>query len=130
MTDLVPLAGVEEQDMIGVGHGLIASDVPQVDPAIGKYKVRRRGAFLYAAMTTLTGAANVAQRYRVGAEQPGDIELGCSRHNVSLYPSCFENLVRRTAPSVWRLATASLALSSRSSRPWARAASQRHAAAH
>src|ERR1700689_5178310 len=80
MTDLVPLAGVEEQDMVGVGDGLIACNVPQVDPAIGKYKGRRRGAFLYAAMTTFAGAANVAQRYRVGAEQPGDIELGCSRH--------------------------------------------------
>src|SRR5271155_4333060 len=92
MTDLVSLAGVEEQDMIGVGDSLIASDVPQVDPAIGKYKVRRRGAFLYAAMTTFAGAANVAQRYRVGAEQPGDIELGCSRHKRQSIPLVLRRL--------------------------------------
>src|ERR1700722_17506333 len=86
MTDLVPLAGVEEQYMIGVGDDLVASDVPQVHPAIGKYKVRRRGAFLYAAMTTFAGAAHVAQRNRVGAEQADDIELGCSRHERQSIP--------------------------------------------
>src|SRR5258708_1617015 len=80
MTDLVPLAGVEEQDMIGIGDGLIATDVPQVYPAIREYKVRHRDAFLHAAMTTLAVAPNVSQRHGIRVEQARDLELGWSRH--------------------------------------------------
>jgi len=80
MTDLVSLAGVEEQDMIGIGDRLIATDVAQVNPAIREHKVRHRDAFLFAAMTTFAAAPNVAQRYALRAEQPRNLELGWSRH--------------------------------------------------
>ena len=80
MTDLVALAGVEEQDMIGIGDGLIATDVPQVYPAIREHKVRRRDAFLHAAMTTFAAAMNVPQRHGIRVEQTRDLELGWSRH--------------------------------------------------
>jgi hypothetical protein len=86
MTDLVSFAGVEEQDMIGVGNGLIAAHMPQVNSAVRKYKVRRRGTLFFAAMTTLAGAPNVAQCDGVRAEQPRDTERRKGRHDISLYP--------------------------------------------
>jgi hypothetical protein len=68
MADLVALGGVEEQNVIGIGDGLIATDVPQVNPAIREYQLRDRGAFLGAAMTAFAAAANVPQHYRLRIE--------------------------------------------------------------
>ena len=36
MADAVAFAGVEEQHLIRFGNGLIAPEVPYIDPAIGK----------------------------------------------------------------------------------------------
>ena len=65
MTDLVPLVGIEEQDLVGVGNRLIATDVSQINAAIGEYKVRDRDAFFHAAMTARAVALYIAQRYGV-----------------------------------------------------------------
>ena len=68
MTDLVSLAGVKKKYVVGIGHSLIAADVPHVNAAIGKYELRGGGAFLRAAMTARTAAADVSQRYGIGIQ--------------------------------------------------------------
>src|SRR5450432_4094839 len=113
MTALVPLAGVEEQDMIGIGDGLIATDVPQVNPAIGEYKVRHRNVFLHASMTTLTAAPNVSQRHGIRVEQMRDLEHGWSRHAGKSIPKVLPAssvLCRRLANSAERSCSAAIVM--------------------
>jgi hypothetical protein len=76
MTDLVSLAGVKEKYVVGIGHSLIAADMPHVHAAIGKYEMRGGGAFFRAAMTARTAAADVSQRYGIRLQQMVDFELG------------------------------------------------------
>src|SRR5580704_8149093 len=75
MTDLISLAGVKKKYVVGIGHGLIVADVPQVNPAIGKYELRGGGAFFRAAMTARTAAADVSQGHGISAQQMADFEF-------------------------------------------------------
>jgi hypothetical protein len=65
MTDLISLVRVKEQDLVGIGDRLIVPDVPQVNAAIGEYKMRGRDAFFHAAMTARAAAPDVPQRYGI-----------------------------------------------------------------
>jgi hypothetical protein len=76
MTDLVSLAGVEKKYVVGIGHSLIAADVPHVHAAIREYQLRDRRTFFRAAMTARTAAADVSQRYGIRIQQMVDFELG------------------------------------------------------
>src|SRR4051812_37482318 len=66
---LVALPGIEEEDVVRVGHGLLPADVPQIDAAIWEHEVRVRRAFFGAAMPARTAAIHVAYRHRARVEQ-------------------------------------------------------------
>jgi hypothetical protein len=61
--------------VIGIGHRLVATDVPQVNIAIREYKMRGRDTFFRAAMAARAAAANVSQRYGIRIQQVRDFEL-------------------------------------------------------
>jgi hypothetical protein len=75
MTDLISLAGVKKKYVVGIGHSLIAADVPHVHAAIGEYQMRGRSTFFRAAMTARTAAADVSQRYGIRFQQMVDFEF-------------------------------------------------------
>ena len=68
MTDLIPLVRVKEQHLVGIGDRLIVPDMPQVNAAIGEYKMCGRDAFFHAAMTARTAAPDVPQRHGIGIQ--------------------------------------------------------------
>ena len=76
MTDLISLTGIKKKYVVGIGHSLIAADVPHVHAAIGEYQMRDRSTFFRAAMTARTAAADVSQRYGIRIQQMVDLELG------------------------------------------------------
>jgi hypothetical protein len=87
MTDLIPLVRVKEQHLVGIGDRLIVPDVPQVNAAIGKYKMRGRGAFFHAAMTARAAAPDVPQRHGIRIQQAADFVLGWGGHTEVIIPN-------------------------------------------
>ena len=102
MAHPVSLTRIEEQDVIGVCHCLIAANVPQVNAAIGINEVRDRSALFSAAMPAAAAANDVPHGDRAGIEQAGDFEL---THGASLHSRahCVERgsraLIPRPRPS-------------------------------
>jgi hypothetical protein len=72
MTDPVALAGIEEQNLIGLGDSLIAPQMAGEDTAIRKHKFGGARAFLGALMAAISSAAHIAHRDAIGMQQgPG-----------------------------------------------------------
>jgi hypothetical protein len=87
MTDLIPLVRVKEQDLVGISHRLIVPHVPQVNAAMGEYKMRGRDAFFHAAMTACAAAPDAPQRYGIRIQQAGDFVLGWGGHTEASIPN-------------------------------------------
>ena len=60
MTHAVAVAGIEEQHLIGFGHGLIATQMTHEHAAIREDEVGERGAFLSAQLAAAPVAARIA----------------------------------------------------------------------
>ena len=59
MADPITLVGIEEQHLIGLGHRIIAADMPHEDAAIGIDEARLVSAFLVALMAAAAIADDV-----------------------------------------------------------------------
>ncbi len=70
MADPVALSRVEEQHLIGFGHGIVmAARMTDIDAAIGKHEMRPAGAFLGASVPALAAAHDVPDRRGLRIEQ-------------------------------------------------------------
>jgi Homocysteine S-methyltransferase len=113
MADLITFAGIEEKYVVGICDSLIAADVPHVNAAIRKYKMRGRNTLFHASMPALAAAADVSQHHGLRVEQVRDFECRWGRHGVRLHPTCIGRAVRDnvriatrsvpTRPSGWRI---------------------------
>jgi hypothetical protein len=81
MADAVALAGIEEQNLIGLGHGIVTPEMAHIDAAIGIDQLCRRRAFLRPAMPAPAAAHHVADRDDVGGKQA---LAGKLRHDAGL----------------------------------------------
>jgi hypothetical protein len=84
MADPVGFGGVEKQNLIGFGDGLVAAQMAGKDAAIGKDQFGGVGAFLRALMLAMPSAADNANRDAGRIQQGADGEVGrVIRHQVS-----------------------------------------------
>src|SRR5262249_34915260 len=101
VADPIALVGVEEQDLVHLGDGVVRFEMSDEEAAIGKDQVRGVGAFLVAAIAAATGAAHVPDRDELALEERSGGDVGHdSLVPLSPRPGSNRNAFASFVPSV------------------------------